>query len=277
MNATLKRLTENDKPLFLSMQTGIEDDYIARIFDRLVSSDSHVLYGLFHQGTLVSTAGYSLFAEGTYAMLGRFRSDENHRGKGFVTEILQHIIAELQTNPDIKWIGANTETTNTQAKRVLEKLGMTPYPPLTYTVVPREEFQKHSEQKHDWTEVTSPEEKIRLVKSLHPGRLFAYECYYPFPLSSELLREFFQKQTRLFIDPSGSRYVVFTEDIKGQTYTNVIYPWTDAASSPRLHQVIREVLQDHEHHYGAWFNQQHTDPPLPFQTESRGEWVLYSM
>ncbi|WP_347862444.1 GNAT family N-acetyltransferase [Salimicrobium sp. PL1-032A] len=105
MDITMKQLTERDKSFFTSMSTGIEDDYIARIFERLVTSESHTLYGMFRGGQLVSTAGYSLFAEGTCAMLGRLRSDINHRGKGYSTELLHHIITELKHRRRVEWIG----------------------------------------------------------------------------------------------------------------------------------------------------------------------------
>ncbi|SDJ61894.1 GNAT family N-acetyltransferase [Salimicrobium halophilum] len=275
MNVTMKQLTEQDKPSFASMSTGIEDDYIARIFERLVTSDVHTLYGMFQQGQLVSTAGYSLFAEGTYAMLGRLRSDLNHRGKGYSTELLHHIIHELRKRGDIEWIGANTETTNPQGRRVLEKLGMTPYGPLTYTVVPRSEFEKLPSSEHEWIEVQSTSEKEEIIKTLHPDRLFPYECYYPFPLSDALLREFRTDEARLFLHPDEQRYVLLKEDFKGYEYTNVIYPFSDAATERGLHQIVKAYLDDHPDHYGAWFNQTTTDAPLPFKKEARGEWLLY--
>lgn len=276
MTSTLKLLTQSDKPMFMSMDNGIKDDYIARIFDRLVTSDSHTLYGLFYQGKLVSTAGYSLFAEGTYAMLGRFRSDRKYRGRGFVTEILHHVVAELENDPAIRWIGANTETKNLRARRVLEKIGMTPSDPLRYNVVPRAELEKLPEAAHAWTEISPDSEKMRWIRTLHPsGRLFPFECYYPFPLSGNLLREFPLQKARMFLSPDERRYLLMREDIKGETYTNVIYPFADAGSDRDVLNLVKKEIQNNPGHYGAWFNQHYSDTLLPFSVDSRGEWVLY--
>ncbi|MFC7321988.1 hypothetical protein [Halobacillus campisalis] len=53
----VRKLTLNDLPALTQMDTGIEDDYVIRIFDRLVASPSQELYGLFQEDQLLSLAG----------------------------------------------------------------------------------------------------------------------------------------------------------------------------------------------------------------------------
>lgn len=80
MNALIRQLLPLDKNLMTGMHTGIADDYIIRIFDRLCTGN-HVLFGTFINHQLVSTAGYSTFGS-DYAMFGRLRSDIRYRSRG---------------------------------------------------------------------------------------------------------------------------------------------------------------------------------------------------
>src|SRR5690625_5102553 len=128
MTKIIRTLNVNDYHQVLSMETGIEDDYILPIFNRLIVYPN-VLYGLFVDHQLVSFAGYTIYAK-SYAMLGRLRSDLRYRGKGFATELMSYVMKEAFQRNQIKWVGANTQENNISAQRVLEKLGLKSYPKL---------------------------------------------------------------------------------------------------------------------------------------------------
>src|SRR5690625_4637027 len=128
MSKVIRKLTLADYPQVEAMQTGIEDDYILPIFDELIEQP-HAIFGLFLNEQLVSFAGYSIFAK-QYAMLGRLRSDMRFRGRGYATEVMSHALEQAKKLKGIKWIGANTQEDNLAARRVLEKVGLSPYPKL---------------------------------------------------------------------------------------------------------------------------------------------------
>ena len=73
MKITIRQLQQDDLNHVKSMETGIVDDYLIRVYHR-VSKDASRLYGLFVDNHLASIGGYTIFEE-HYIMLGRMRSD----------------------------------------------------------------------------------------------------------------------------------------------------------------------------------------------------------
>src|SRR5690606_17429399 len=113
--------TMEDLPLLTAMHTGIEDDYVIRVFERTVTPPN-ALYAPLVDGGLAALCGYTIFAE-CYAMLGRLRSDLRMRGRNFSTELTAYVRDRVFENPSIIWVGANTQEHNMPARRVLEKQG----------------------------------------------------------------------------------------------------------------------------------------------------------
>lgn len=77
MEKLIRALTKEDLPSLQAMETGIEDDYVIRVFER-ISTGNNKLFGLFSNDQLVSVGGLTVFAK-QYAMLGRMRSDLRFR------------------------------------------------------------------------------------------------------------------------------------------------------------------------------------------------------
>ncbi|SEQ95950.1 hypothetical protein SAMN05216232_3808 [Virgibacillus subterraneus] len=101
VNGQNRVLNSNDFKHLEKMNTGIEDDYIKRIFNRLITGKNR-LYGLFLDDQMVSLGGYSIYAS-RYAMLGRLRTDRRFMGKGFSTELMYHMMNKAFQINGIQW------------------------------------------------------------------------------------------------------------------------------------------------------------------------------
>ncbi|WP_102028626.1 GNAT family N-acetyltransferase [Salirhabdus sp. Marseille-P4669] len=246
----VRQLTVEDLDSYLNMETGIEDDYVARIFDRLVISKEHVLYGLFEGETLLSVGGYSIFAN-HYAMLGRLRSDQRYLGKGHATRLMKQIIAEIETSSSIHWVGANTHVHNKAARKVLEKLNFTAYHPL-YPLVLEQGKEVNGTPGPLWSKVESIEEKreLLLTYSNSTNNLFTYECYYPFPASEVLFHDSYLEKCHVFVNNDRSRFFLMKEDQKGELYALLEYPWDDSLEQPGLWETVnaqrKEIFTEHK-------------------------------
>ncbi|TFB24309.1 GNAT family N-acetyltransferase [Filobacillus milosensis] len=246
----IRPLTIDDYDILKDMHTGIEDDYVVRIFERLVTSEEHKIFGLFDDGQLVSVSGYTIFAD-HYAMLGRWRSDLRYQGKGYATKIVQYIMDELKQNEQIKWIGANTQRTNFPALRVLEKLKLPMLKALhASTLIDSNNLNYASGEK--WEAVTSLEEKRSIVQQIEndPDVIFPYQCYYPFPASPTLFKDEEIKDWYFFRNPENNRFVIMNFDQKKYSYMHVIYLWDDVFEQPGLWETILETYKEFQQNYG---------------------------
>ncbi|WLR49332.1 GNAT family N-acetyltransferase [Halobacillus litoralis] len=187
----VKPLTIEDYPTLKEMDTGIEDDYVVRIFDRLVTSDSHELFGLFQNGQMLAVGGYSLFGKDKFAMLGRLRSDRRFQLKGNATELLKPVVDQLKKDPRVSWIGANTHLGNLSARRVLEKLGIDQGPIIHYLTLKHPDLLAGHTPGPVWKPVDGLKRKRDLLTGLKENALdtFPYECYYPFPFDEALFTD----------------------------------------------------------------------------------------
>nr|WP_246593728.1 GNAT family N-acetyltransferase [Evansella tamaricis] len=218
------------------MDTGISDDYVGRIFDRLTTGN-HRLYGLFLDDQLVSMGGYSIFA-GRYAMLGRLRSDRRFRGKDLATELLSHILNGAFKVNGIEWVGGNTQEDNTPARRVLEKIGLTPI--LTVHGVLSQDISILKSDARPWKQINSVERKWfwlqeRYVKT---GKVFPYECYYSFPSSHALFQEEEIEKWTFFENEEQTRFIITKRDQKGHQYLHVVYPWNDFSTQKGFWETV---------------------------------------
>lgn len=235
MDYTIRRLKADDYPLVSGMNTGIEDDYIVHAFEHLIKGD--VLYGLFIDDHLVSLGGYSLYAE-SYAMLGRVRSDIRYRGKDLATKLMSHIIEEVLEDKRIQWIGANTQENNLSARRVLEKLGLTPFTTLHGAVTKNIEMLKTGAP--PWHRIEDLSRKKEWLDQLYiqPGRLFPYECYYVFPATEKLFKDDEVNQWHFYENDSQTRCLITKLDRKGYQYLHVVYPWSDFMQQEGLWETV---------------------------------------
>ncbi|WP_027964305.1 GNAT family N-acetyltransferase [Halalkalibacillus halophilus] len=246
----IRKLTLDDEPYMQAMQTGKEDDYVVRIFERLVTNEEHALYGYFKDNQMVSVAGYSIFQH-QYGMLGRLRSDQRYVGEGYATAVMNHVVQELEAMPEIKWIGANTQLHNFSALRVLEKLHLPKLRKLhASTLVEPEKFLTTEEPK--WKELTELKDKQAWVNSiLHEEDLiFPLQCYYPFPVSPALFTNDNLTEWRFFENQEKDRIVIMKIDTKRYRYLHIIYLWDDLFSAKGLHSTIDSALTEYKSIHG---------------------------
>ncbi|WP_042220578.1 GNAT family N-acetyltransferase [Oceanobacillus manasiensis] len=236
MQNLIRRLTKEDFHHAEAMDTGIEDDYVLRIFNRLIDG-SNTLFGLFNQDQLVSIAGYSIYA-GHYAMLGRLRSDVRYRGRDFSTILMKHLISEVFKDQEIKWIGANTQEDNIAGRRVLEKAGLHPH--ITIHGATTKNLSRLESGAQPWNKVHKLERKRELIEMgyLKGPSIFPYQCYYPFPASWELFTDENLLEWSFYENEMQDRFLITKEDQKKWHYLHVIYPWEDLHQQEGLWETI---------------------------------------
>ncbi|AQQ52343.1 GNAT family N-acetyltransferase [Planococcus lenghuensis] len=241
MEYTIRLLTEEDSPVFDAMDTGIEEDYVKRIFSRLVSGDNR-LYGLFVENHLASVCGYTVFA-GHYAMIGRVRSDVRYRGKDLATKLSRYIVEEASKLPAIRWVGANTQEENKAARRVLEKIGLHQQARLYGATAA--DVSPLIAGGDAWQEIHEMQRKQKWVNELYikTGAVFPYECYYLFPASWDLFQEDELANWSFFENATNDRVLITKKDVKGRTYLHTIYPWQDLMEQPGLWETIDRAFQ----------------------------------
>ncbi|WP_223702361.1 GNAT family N-acetyltransferase [Sutcliffiella deserti] len=236
MNKLIRLLSREDSRYFEDMDTGVEDDYVSRIFERLTTGD-HRLFGLFVDNRLVSIGGYSLFAK-RYAMLGRLRTDRRFRGNNFSTILTEHIMKEAFKVSGVQWVGSNTQEDNLPARKVLEKLGLS-LALVSYGAITNDTSALESGSK-PWQRIHSPERKKEWIKEVYvkPSLVFPYECYYSFPASDDLFHEQELEKWSFYENEEQSRFLITKHDQKGHHYLHAVYPWNDLFSQKGLWETI---------------------------------------
>ncbi|WKA51892.1 GNAT family N-acetyltransferase [Planococcus liqunii] len=281
MEKTIRVLGLEDLPYMEAMQTGIEDDYVTRIFERLVTTDQDRLFGLFLDDQLASVCGYSIFAK-HYAILGRIRSDIRYRGKDLATALTSQVMDEAFKLPDIQWVGANTQEENLPARRVLEKLGLSPqvviYGAIAKDVSPLENGSLA------WNKLSDLKRKKQWVYDLYVknGSVFPYECYYLLPASPELFAEDELETWSFFESEDATRVVIVKRDIKTAHYLHAIYPWEDLMDQPGLWETIASAYKELCREVGEdaliWMDftkEQALSLPENHQFDLPSPWMLY--
>ncbi|MFD1416573.1 GNAT family N-acetyltransferase [Oceanobacillus jeddahense] len=241
MNPIIRQLLPSDKNLMENMYTGIEDDYIIRIFDKLCTGN-HVLFGLFIDNQLVSTAGYSLFSS-HYAMLGRLRSDLRYQGNGYSKQLTEYIRDQAFQAEDLDWVGANTQKHNIPAQNVLSSICLEKQA-ILYGCAAKM-LDGLSDIENVWPEITHLEEKQELLDTYHvkANTIFPIECYYPFPSSPRLFQEE-QINSWRFFQEDGLPPLITKKDIKKETYLHAIYPHKDLFQRPGLWKTIAKAQNE---------------------------------
>ncbi len=275
----IRKLDRKDLDNLKQMDTGIEDDYVIRIFPRLIESKEHEIFGLFQEGTLMSVAGYTTFAD-KFAMLGRMRSDRRYTGKGYSTEVMTHIAERLSKDPDIEWIGANTQTHNYPAQRVIERSGMRPGPVHYYAILKSKAVYPGATGPI-WNRINELHEKRKLLSRLTSNALevFPYECYYPLPFDKNLFTDDYLDECTFYVSPSEDRFVIFRNDQKGSLHTHVKYFWNDHYEQPGFFETVYHNWDENPEAAGAWFDFSETgfkNIPDPSIFEVQKPWRLYS-
>jgi len=254
MTKTIRRLHANDYSLYTTMDTGIENDYVGRVFQNLTTG-GNILYGLFLDGQLASVGGYSIYRE-QYAMLGRLRSDRRYRGQDLATELMEHVIHEALNDDHIKWIGANTQEDNLPARRVLEKLGL-PTHIMLHGAMTKDVSMLESGAPL-WNPVTKLARKKEWLEKLfiQSEGIFPYECFYPFPASEQLFKEDEVEYWKFYENDSKTRCLITKPDRKRYHFLHMIYPWSDFTKQKGLWETVtrdyRKLAEMHEDETYIW-------------------------
>ncbi len=236
----IRKLTAVDIEALENMETGINDDYVVRIFPRIAEAQSHELFGLFENGSMVVIAGVTYF-ENRYAVLGRLRTDRRHLQKGYATMLLHAITEKLAKNEDIQWIGAATNTNNPAAVKVLQKLGLHLYSAFhSVTINPASASFLTGDGTAAWEEVIELKEKRYILEHLPPEQnelqLFPYECYYPLPYEPQHLSDEYLAKCLFY--KKDSRFAVIMPDEKAEPYFQVKYFQQDLFQQQGLWNLI---------------------------------------
>lgn len=273
----VRRLDVQDHEAVRNMETGIEDDYVVRIFPDLISRRNNVVYGLFDGDQIIAVAGYTTFYD-QYAMLGRLRSDRRYHGKGHATYLLQQIINEVHQHPNIKWIGANTQISNSPARKVLEKLSI-PQMTLFY---PAKVTHPHLLEGTDgplWDKITDRDKKRELVQSLSID-VFPYEAYYPLPFDEIYITDDYLDSSACYVNPNGDRFMFIREDQKKYLYANVKYFWNDAFKQPGFWKTVLHETEQHPEIDGVWLDltpEAYAQIPDTEVIEVGEPWILHGL
>ncbi|MDN7242740.1 GNAT family N-acetyltransferase [Planococcus sp. N028] len=283
MEHLIRSLTMEDLPYLEAMETGIEDDYVKRIFKRLVTAEGNRLYGLFLGDQLASVCGYTIFAD-WYAMLGRIRSDVRFRGNDLATQLTVYVRDEAFKIPNIQWVGANTQEENTAARRVLEKTGFSEYLPLYGATT--KDVSKFAANTSPWAEVHDLERKKAWIDRLYiqTGNIFPYECYYLFPASAELFSDEKLAEWAFYENEAKDRVLITKKDFKKYDYLQAIYPWNDFMEQKGLWETItadyKTVVSEAKEDAYIWMDltkEQAQSLPEGHGFKLPSPWVLYGV
>lgn len=283
MTEQIRQLTADDLTYYEKMQTGLKDDYMLKVFDRITTGNNYI-YGLFVQDELVALSGFTVFKD-YYAMLGRLRTDQRYRKNGYGTRIVAYSIEQSLAHPAVKWIGANTEQHNKAAQSLLRKVGLPPVK-LLYAAQ-ASSVEVLMDDSDEWSELTDPNEKMNWIRRtyLHPAfdkKVFPLEAYYPFPVSEPMFEDTLDKW-HFFENKDKTRFVMMWEEYKGTNYLHVVYPWEDFMDQPGLFNTIQDALllaQQNDSETTVWWDMSETDAALlpthhPFDLPS--PWILHGL
>nr|WP_244244702.1 GNAT family N-acetyltransferase [Marinilactibacillus kalidii] len=215
------------------------------IFPSLTDGENR-LYGLFVDGQLVSTAGYSVFSH-HFVMLGRLRSDKRYRGQNHATTILDYTKQQALQVPNVEFVGANTEKHNKPAQKVLSKIGL-PHVVTLYGAKAVDLSSFLSEEAEEWYLLSDLGRKREWLKRTYlnetfPKKVFPFEAYYPFPISENLFTDALLTKWSFYENKDQTRFVILTEEDKGDHYLHVIYPWRDFIEQPNLWKTIDSFFE----------------------------------
>lgn len=282
MDKLIRHLNIDDLPYLEAMETGIDDDYVKRIFNRLISGNNR-LFGLFWDDQLVSVGGYSIFAK-SYAMLGRMRSDLRFRGNALSTQLMSQVMEEAFKLPDIHWVGANTQEENSPARRVLQKICLTEH--STTHGATTKDVSMLETGAAAWREVQDLGRKKEWANQLYAetGAVFPYECYYPFPASKDLFSDGNLKEWAFYENETATRVLITKKDFKRHNYLQAIYPWDDLMEQLGLWETIsaayRKLSHENENETYIWMDltkKQAGALPDGHSFKLPSPWILYGI
>ncbi|GAB3057980.1 GNAT family N-acetyltransferase [Virgibacillus ainsalahensis] len=265
-----------------AMDTGIEDDYVKHIFDKLIQGPNR-LFGLFSEGRMVSMGGYSIYAKRN-VMLGRLRSDRRYKANGFASSLMTYMMHQAFQLPHIQWVGANTQEHNIPAQRVMDKIGLSRQITLHGAVTTDVSALVTGAKR--WNPINDLEQKKKWVKQtfIEHAMFFPYECYYPFPGSADLFPDDNLRQWAFYENETKTRCLIIKTDQKKHHYLHAVYPWSDITSQAGLWETISneywKFKKQTEGETYIWMDLTKSEArllPSEHQFELPSPWILYGM
>ncbi|PAE15193.1 hypothetical protein CHH91_15755 [Virgibacillus sp. 7505] len=241
---TIRQLTINDYRAVLNMQTGIEDDYVLRIFPQLIENPAQTLFGLETEEGIAALAGVYRLPNGN-GILGRLRSDIRFHSRGNATALLQHIIAFCENDPTMNWVGAITRKSNLPAQRVLDKLHI--HAESSFISLLMEAPEKFvSPSAAPWELIEGTENKRAAIEQAAvdtKAAFYPFEAYFPIPYASAILEDAYIEKLAVFRDPDSSRVMAIQEDHKGMDIAQIQYLWPDVFQQDGLWAAVFNYLK----------------------------------
>lgn len=233
----IRQLTSDDYESFKEMDTGIEDDYVLRIFPHSVHQEA--TFGIFHYDRLVSIAAYTVFA-GQYAILGRVRTDRRYRQNGLSSILLSDLCRKIDHSEKISWVGLATELNNLAMQSISKNLGFSRLSVFTSYIINEDVGALHDRAIKEWYEIDGVAEKRSLLKKVRPDenplRIFPYECYYPLPFEETLWSDAYLNKCRFLV--REDRFIILMKDTKGSSYLHAKYLFEDLFLEPGLFALL---------------------------------------
>ncbi|MFJ6412259.1 hypothetical protein CHI12_02315 [Terribacillus saccharophilus] len=279
---TIRQLTINDYQAVLEMQTGIEDDYVLRIFPQLIENPAQTLFGLETEEGIAAVAGVVRLPNGN-GILGRLRSDIRFHSKGNATALLQHIIASCEQDPMMNWLGAITLKSNLPAQRVLDKLKIQPESSfISLLMEAPEQFIVPSAAPWELIEGTDTKRAVIEQAAVEAKAAFyPYEAYFPIPYASAILEDDYLETLAVFRDPDSSRIMAIQEDYKGQDIAQIQYFWPDVFQQDGLWTTVFNYLKQSDKQLVPQLDvspETASSIPAVFRdsfTENNDPWLIY--
>ncbi|WP_169525400.1 GNAT family N-acetyltransferase [Pseudalkalibacillus hwajinpoensis] len=213
----IRKLTAADIEEVTGMETGIEDDYVIRIFSKLI--EENYMLGYFEAHTLVGIAGVTIY-EGEVAVLGRLRTHKEYRGRGIASTLMNQLKKESFHSLDMDWVGYATEMNNIAGNRMARHLQMN----LEAIVVSSRISPGAVEGTHDTqpyrSDFSRNSKKKYLEECSEKERLpfFPHSIYYPLPYVPKLTVGYLDS-IEMFQNDLGS-FMIMKEE-KGASYLHV--------------------------------------------------------
>lgn len=241
---TIKQLTIDDYRAVLDMQTGVEDDYVLRIFPQLIENPAQTLFGLITAEGIAALAGVYRLPNGN-GVLGRLRSDVRFHSRGNATALLQHIIASCETDPTMNWLGAITRKSNIPAQRVLDKLNM--HAESSFISLLMEAPEKCViPSAAPWEMIKGTDTKRAAIEQAAvdaKAAFYPYEAYFPIPYASAILEDNYIEKLAVFRDTDSNRIMTIQEDYKGMDIAQIQYLWPDVFQQDGLWSAVFNYLK----------------------------------
>lgn len=230
----IRKLTAANRKDVIAMETGIEDDYVIRIFSELIKKDE--MLGYFEGQSLVGIAGMTIY-EGDVAVLGRLRTHSNYRGRGIASALMNQLKEKAFRSLNMNWVGYATEKNNIPGNRMARQLQMNLEAIVVSSrIIPgtvegtidtqsyRSDYSRESKKKY--LEEYSVNEDLTF---------FPHSIYYPLPYVPNLTDDYLDS-IEMFQNNMGS-FIIMKEE-KGATYLHVKVWNEKTLHSKELWQIV---------------------------------------